>query len=78
MNHFTALDQFKKSPDFILKNSDLLDPKDCKIVNNVLYERADMKPSGYIYRFYFDVDDYDYVVSPGVKEELDLLFKDNV
>ena len=56
------------SAEFILNNSDLLIKSDCVIIDGVLYERcADTKLDEFfgsncdIYRYFIDVDDYDYL-----------------
>ena len=57
------------SAEFILNNSDLLIKEDCVIIDGVLYERC--KPQraddgswlyeNDCYRYFIDVDDYDYL-----------------
>lgn len=67
---------------FILDNSELLIKSDCKIVDGVLYEKLDSDTALYMklefkhnYRFFFNCDDYDYVVDSELEARLDSLFK---
>lgn len=49
--------------EFILNNSDLLVKEDCVIIDGVLYEycRASALYPTACYRYFMDVDDYDYL-----------------
>lgn len=74
MNSFTNKLQFTESAQYILDNSDLLIKSDCKIINDVLYEKLDDSDEEK-YRFFFCCDDYDYVVDQDMIEVLDMFFK---
>ena len=81
MNKFTKATQFEQTAKHILKKSDLLIPKNCLIIGDVLYERLHKCRAGK-YRFFFSVDDYDYVVGKShIKADktyikaLDIIFK---
>ncbi len=66
----------KESAEYILNNSDLLIRTDCKIVNNILYERLRYGPDGseeHDYRSFISCDDYDYVEDPETIAMLDAL-----
>ena len=80
MNKFTQQKQFEQSAKHILKHSDLLIPGNCLIVGGVLYER--LYKFKHKYRFFFSVDDYDYVVDKSFTKTdktytkaLDIIFK---
>ena len=51
------------SAEFILNNSDLLIKSDCVIIDGVLYEhcKADKLFPQECYRYFLDVDHYDYL-----------------
>jgi len=70
MNVFTKQEQFIESAQFILDNSKLLIKSDCKIVNDVLYEKLGKSE----YRFFFSVDDYDYLENQAMIDKLNILF----
>ena len=70
MNKYTKKSDFVETAEHILDHSDLLIKSDCVIVDEVLYER--LGPSEY--RFFFAVDDYDYLENEDKIKELDLIF----
>jgi len=57
MNTFTKKSQFTESAEFIRDNSELLVKDNCVIHSDVLYEKLEGS-----YRFFFNCDDYDYLV----------------
>jgi hypothetical protein len=71
MNTFTKTEMFTEDALFILDNSDLLIKSDCVILDNVLYERLSQSE----YRFFFNTDDYDYLVNEQVIARLDTMFE---
>lgn len=73
MNSFTKKSMFKTDARTILEQSEILIKSDCVIYNDVLYERIHEHPT-HNYRFFFDVDDYDYLENDELEKELDELF----
>lgn len=57
MNKYTNLSNFIESASYILENSELLIKENCVILDDILYERLNNNH----YRFFFSVDDYDYL-----------------
>ena len=76
MNSFTDKSLFTEDPQYILDNSDLLIKSDCKIFADVLYEKLDENEELPVerYRFFFNCDDYDYVVDEDMIKTLDVLY----
>ena len=72
MNKYTDKSNFIETAEHILNNSDLLIQSDCKIVDNILYERCDELE--HKYRFFFSTDDYDYLEDEEMIKRLDDLF----
>jgi hypothetical protein len=68
MNTFTNLNDFIDDAQFILNNSKLLIKNKCVIHNDVLYEKLD--DHHHTYRFFFSIDDYDYLENQQVIDEL--------
>ena len=73
MNTFTNKDHFTESPEYILKNCDLLIPNNCIIYEGVLYERLYDEHTDHMYRFFFCCDDYDYLENTTLERLLNLL-----
>jgi len=71
MNKYTKRSQFIEKAEDILNTSDLLIKSDCKIVDDVLYEKIDEEHK---YRFFFSSDDYDYLEDEEMIARLDKLF----
>lgn len=62
---------------YILDNSDLLIQDDCKIIDDVLYEKCIKDDKLYdetCYRYFITADDYDYVEDKEMIAKLDALF----
>jgi hypothetical protein len=57
----------------VLESSTILVPNNCRIVGGVLFEL--LFDAEYKYRFFFNADDYDYVVDPPEIAELDVIFQ---
>lgn len=72
MNKYTNKADFVEKAEDILDTSDLLIKSDCKIVDDVLYEKID--ESEHKYRFFFSSDDYDYLEDEEMIARLDKLF----
>lgn len=72
MNSFTDKSQFNESAQSILSYSELLVEGDCIVVGDVVYELCREENC---YRFFFNSDDYDYLVdNSALLSELNTFF----
>ena len=89
MNSFTNKKDFTEDALYILRNSELLVEESCIICNDVLYEQLvniDHLPEalreeaskGTNYRFFFSVDDYDYLENESLAKKLDQMLIDRI
>jgi hypothetical protein len=72
----------KQTAEYILEHSDLLIKSNCKIVDDVLYERLSdahldefFRHNCDIFRFFISTDHYDYVEDDAAVARLHQLFK---
>jgi len=72
MNRYTKMSMFRCESGKILNESELLIRENCIVYNDIVYER--LSESTHKYRFFFDVDDYDYLENEELEKVLNELF----